>query len=53
MTPEQAVQTFEDVKGCIFVPMHYDAFHLADDTPKEALNRLLAEWKRKEMPVCK
>ncbi|MHA7963256.1 MBL fold metallo-hydrolase [Paenibacillus sp. CAU 1782] len=50
MTPEQAIQTFDDVKGQVFIPMHYDAFHLADDTPKEALDRLLAEWKRRELP---
>jgi hypothetical protein len=30
--------------------MHYDAFHLADDTPKEALDRLLAEWERLGLP---
>jgi hypothetical protein len=27
--------------------MHYGAFRLADDTPKEALDRLCAEWKRR------
>jgi hypothetical protein len=26
--------------------MHYGAFFLADDTPKEALDRLKAEWDR-------
>lgn len=50
MSPEDAVQTFVDVGGTIFVPMHYDAFHLADDTPKEALDRLLAEWQRLGLP---
>lgn len=50
MTPEEAVQTFTDVGAGIFVPMHYDAFHLADDTPKEALDRLLAEWQRRGLP---
>lgn len=49
MSPEEAVQSFLDVHASIFVPMHYDAFHLADDTPKEALDRLLAEWKRREL----
>ncbi len=28
-----------------FVPMHYDEFRLADDTPIEALDRLLKKWK--------
>ncbi|WP_276357912.1 MBL fold metallo-hydrolase [Cohnella caldifontis] len=50
MTPEEAVQTFEDVGASVFVPMHYDAFRLADDTPKEALDRLLAEWARRGLP---
>lgn len=51
MSPEEAVQTFLDIKAKTFVPMHYDAFHLADDTPKEALDRLLAEWQRRELPA--
>lgn len=51
MTPEEAVQTFIDVGGSLFVPMHYDAFRLADDTPQEALNRLHAEWQRRELPA--
>lgn len=50
MTPEEAVQTFEDVGGSFFIPMHYDAFRLADDTPKEALDRLEAEWRRRGWP---
>lgn len=51
MSPEEAVQAFLDIKAKTFVPMHYDAFHLADDTPKEALDRLLAEWQRRELPA--
>jgi L-ascorbate metabolism protein UlaG (beta-lactamase superfamily) len=50
VTPEEAVQAFADVQGEIFIPMHYGAFRLADDTPREALDRLLAEWKRRELP---
>lgn len=49
MTPEEAVQTFADVGGGVFVPMHYDAFRLADDTPKEALDRLHIEWGRRQL----
>ncbi|MBD2867931.1 MBL fold metallo-hydrolase [Paenibacillus arenilitoris] len=41
-TPEQALQAFEDTGAKWFVPMHYGAFKLADDTPREALDRLEA-----------
>lgn len=44
VSPEQAVQAFMDVGATAFVPMHYGAFRLADDTPKEALDRLYAAW---------
>jgi len=50
MAPEQAVQTYLDVGADIFVPMHYGAFRLADDTPKEALDRLYADWRRRGLP---
>jgi len=43
VTPEEALQAFEDVGAKWFVPMHYGAFKLADDTPREALDRLDAE----------
>ncbi len=49
VTPEEAVQAFLDCKATTFIPMHYGAFRLADDTPKEALDRLLAEWKRRHL----
>lgn len=45
VTPEEAVQAFRDVGAHKFVPMHYGAFRLADDTPKEALGRLYASWR--------
>lgn len=45
VTPEEAVQAFRDVGADTFVPMHYGAFRLADDTPKEALDRLYASWR--------
>jgi L-ascorbate metabolism protein UlaG (beta-lactamase superfamily) len=44
VSPEQAVQAFMDVGATTFVPMHYGAFRLADDTPREALDRLHAAW---------
>lgn len=40
VTPEEALQAFEDVKAKVMIPMHYGAFKLADDTPREALDRL-------------
>ncbi len=46
VTPEEAIQAFLDCQAKIFIPMHYGAFRLADDTPKEALDRLLSEWER-------
>lgn len=47
MTPEEAVQAFLDAGARVMVPMHYGAFKLADDTPKEALDRLLADWRKR------
>lgn len=44
VTPEEAVQAFHDVGAHVFIPMHYGSFMLADDTPKEALDRLYAAW---------
>ena len=49
VTPEQAIQAFLDAGGKYFIPMHYGAFFLADDTPKEALDRLNAEWEQREL----
>lgn len=49
VTPEEAIQAFIDVKAKIFIPMHYGAFRLADDTTKEALDRLLIEWERRAL----
>lgn len=49
VTPEEAIQAFLDVGAVTFIPMHYGAFRLADDTPQEALDRLLADWRRREL----
>ncbi|MEK3882830.1 MBL fold metallo-hydrolase [Paenibacillus sp. PL2-23] len=40
VTPEESLQAFQDIGAEWFVPMHYGTFKLADDTPKEALDRL-------------
>ncbi|MDQ6421175.1 MBL fold metallo-hydrolase [Paenibacillus sp. LHD-117] len=49
VTPEEALQAFEDTGAKLFVPMHYGAFKLADDTPLEALERLEAERCRRRL----
>ena len=40
VSPEESLQAFLDLGAQYFVPMHYGAFKLADDTPREALERL-------------
>ncbi|MFC4302336.1 MBL fold metallo-hydrolase [Cohnella boryungensis] len=50
VSPEEALQAFLDVKAKYFVPMHYGAFKLSDDTPAEALQRLEAERARLGIP---
>ncbi|NEY99370.1 MBL fold metallo-hydrolase [Heyndrickxia shackletonii] len=49
INPEEAVQVFLDVQAKVFIPMHYGAFRLADDTPKEALDRLMDAWEKQEI----
>ncbi|HEX7056883.1 MAG TPA: MBL fold metallo-hydrolase [Bacilli bacterium] len=44
VSPEEAVQSYIDLQAEWMVPMHYGAFRLADDTPKEALDRLHQSW---------
>lgn len=50
MTPEEAVQAYLDSKANLFIPMHYEAFALGDDTPQEALDRLKQEWSKRRLP---
>ncbi|KFN08646.1 MBL fold metallo-hydrolase [Paenibacillus macerans] len=50
-TPEEALQAFVDVKGKLMIPMHYGTFRLADDTAREALDRLEADRKRRGIPA--
>jgi L-ascorbate metabolism protein UlaG (beta-lactamase superfamily) len=49
INPEDAIKAFLELKGRIFIPMHYGAYRLADDTGPEALERLMKEWKRLEL----
>ncbi|GIP60342.1 MBL fold metallo-hydrolase [Paenibacillus woosongensis] len=46
-TPEEALQAFLDVKAKLMIPMHYGTFRLADDTAREALDRLEEDRKRR------
>ncbi|WP_139488528.1 MBL fold metallo-hydrolase [Brevibacillus dissolubilis] len=50
INPEDAVKAFLELKAKTFVPMHYGAYRLADDTGPEALERLYAEWNRLQLP---
>jgi L-ascorbate metabolism protein UlaG (beta-lactamase superfamily) len=50
INPEDAIKAFLELKGDFFVPMHYGAYRLADDTGPEALDSLMKEWKRRELP---
>lgn len=49
-TPEEALQAFVDVKGKLMIPMHYGTFRLADDTAREALDRLEADRQLRGLP---
>ncbi|MFE8702756.1 MBL fold metallo-hydrolase [Cytobacillus sp. FJAT-54145] len=44
INPEDSIKAFLELKGKIFIPMHYGAYRLADDTGPEALERLTNEW---------
>ncbi|KIL49446.1 MBL fold metallo-hydrolase [Jeotgalibacillus soli] len=46
-TPEEAIQAFLDTNADTMIPMHYGSFRLADDTPKEALDRLYEDWQKR------
>lgn len=49
--PEEAIQVFLDLEAKVMIPMHYGTFKLADDTPREAMDRLLAERDQRGIPV--
>ncbi|TLS36130.1 MBL fold metallo-hydrolase [Pseudalkalibacillus caeni] len=50
INPEDAITAFLEVKADLFIPMHYGAYRLADDTGSEALERLYVEWERLKLP---
>lgn len=49
INPEDAIKAFLELKGNLFIPMHYGAYRLADDTGPEALNRMEEEWSRLQL----
>jgi len=46
MTPEEAVQSFQDLGAHVMLPMHHDTFPLGNEADGEASQKLLAEAKR-------
>ncbi|WP_413374957.1 MBL fold metallo-hydrolase [Alkalihalobacillus sp. 1P02AB] len=46
INPEDAIKAFLELEGKLFIPMHYGAYRLADDTGPEALERFNKEWTR-------
>jgi len=50
ISPEDSVKAFIELKAKNFVPMHYGTYRLADDTGPEALERLLSEWDKQQLP---
>lgn len=50
ISPEDSVKAFIELRAKEFVPMHYGAYRLADDTGPEALERLLGEWESRQLP---
>lgn len=49
INPEDSIKAFLELNGSYFIPMHYGAYRLADDTGPEALERLRNEWNRLEL----
>ena len=50
ISPEDSVRAFKELGAAYFVPMHYGAYRLADDTGPEALERLYHEWEKQRLP---
>ncbi|WP_160719722.1 MBL fold metallo-hydrolase [Bacillus sp. USDA818B3_A] len=49
ISPEDSVKAFLELKAETFVPMHYGAYRLADDTGPEALERLYRAWEYQQL----
>jgi L-ascorbate metabolism protein UlaG (beta-lactamase superfamily) len=50
INPEDSIKAFIELEADYFIPMHYGAYRLADDTGPEALERLKKEWERLNLP---
>lgn len=50
ISPEDSVKAFIELQAKQFVPMHYGAYRLADDTGPEALERLVQAWEKHQLP---
>jgi L-ascorbate metabolism protein UlaG (beta-lactamase superfamily) len=50
MNPEQAVQSFVDLRARTFLAMHWGTFKLTDEPLDEPPRRLEAEWTRRGLP---
>ncbi len=51
MTPEEALQAFEDLQATTMIPVHYGTFDLSDEPIDEPLQRLAREIDRKAIPA--
>jgi L-ascorbate metabolism protein UlaG (beta-lactamase superfamily) len=49
VSPEEALQLFEDVRGQVFVPIHWGTFDLAEEPIEEPPQRLAAEAERRRL----
>ena len=48
-TPEEALAALGDVRGRVFVPVHWGTFDLADESPADPPRRLVAEARRLQL----
>lgn len=51
MNPEEAVQTFVDLRARTFVPMHWGTFRLTDEDMLEPPQRVRAAWSAAQLPA--
>jgi N-acyl-phosphatidylethanolamine-hydrolysing phospholipase D len=49
LTPEEAVQAFEDLRGRVLLGMHWGTFDLAEEPLHEPPRRMLAEIQRRDI----
>ncbi len=49
LTPEQAIQSYLDLRAKYFLPMHWGSFRMSDEPLDEPPKRLKNEWSRKKL----